>query len=79
MNVIPDARPIRRWIVATEDFDDLTLPKSHLNHERDKVSFRIMVFALTLRASRSIEIAQGGVSQSFGSMCPVQDALDKIL
>ena len=79
VNVIPDARPIRRWIVATEDFDDIALPKGDLNHKRDKVSLRIMVFALTLRASRSIEISQGSVSQSLCPMRPVQNALNKIL
>src|SRR6185369_11335379 len=58
MNVIANARPIRRRIVVTEDLYMSAFPGRCLQRDRDDVSLRIMILATLLTRSRGIEISQ---------------------
>jgi hypothetical protein len=61
VNVIADARAVSRWIVVAEDPDGMALPKRHLEHTRDQMRLRMMVFAHSAVrcGAGGVEVAQG--------------------
>src|SRR5690348_6660503 len=61
VDIVANAGAVRCRIVRAIDVKALTLSRSHLQENRNNVSFRTMVFTKSGRSARRVEIAHGDV------------------
>ena len=58
INVIANARAVRRWIIIAKHFNHLALPGRNLQGDRYQVSFRRVNFTKAFARSRGVEVAE---------------------
>ena len=71
VNIIPNARTVRCWIISAIDFYEWTLFERNLQNNRDEVRLMIMVFPELAAGAGSIEIPQTDILDAKQSIVPV--------
>lgn len=64
MDVVAHTCAVAGGVVVAEDGDMWAMSERHLQHQRDQVRLRVVVFAAVGQRARSVEIAQGDVAQA---------------
>ena len=73
VNVVPEARPIGRWVIRAMDLHFRPAAKRRIQRERNQMSFRIVIFtevAIRIRAG-CIEVPQRQIPEAMCLMKPV--------
>src|SRR5262249_25135606 len=73
VNVIANTGSIRSVVVGAVDFDVRFCNERHLQHSRNEMRLRSMVFAKFLRCTGGVEIAQANKFQPMNLVVPAQN------
>src|SRR5262245_11297291 len=73
VNVIANTGSIRRIVIGSINFDIRSFSEGHLQHSRNQMRLRSMVFTKSLRCTRGIEIAQANKFHTVNLVVPTQD------
>jgi len=77
VNVIANTGPIRRVVVGAVNFEVRFFTERHLQHSRNEVRLRSMVFAKFLGCAGGIEVAQANKFHSMNLVVPAQNFLER--
>ena len=73
VNVIANTGSIRRVVIGSVNFNVRSFTERHLQHSRNQMCLRSMVFTKSLRCTGGIEVAQANKPKAMNLVVPAQD------
>src|SRR6516164_10424542 len=77
VNVIANTGSIRRVVISSVNFDVRSFTQRHLQHSRNQMRLRPMVFTKSLRCAGGIEVAQANKFHTMNLMVPTQNSFKR--